>query len=338
MTKAIQDTKNKKLGIALVGLGYYATEQLAPALLSTEHCYLSGIVTGTDNKTSSWKENYNIPDQHIYSYDNFDDIKYNADIDIVYITLPNHLHAEYTIKAFEAGKHVICEKPMAITVSDCDKMIAASKKAGRHLSIGYRLQFDPYHLEIMRLGTGGIHGKIDAMKRGFGFIATPDQWRLKREYAGGGPLMDLGIYAIQGMCYMSGMEPIAVTAKEGNKTDLERFKEVEESISWQFEFANGVYGTGFSSYNEEINFLRAETAAGIIELSPAFNYSDLAGSSPSGKIHFPKVNQQALQMDAIALCIKKGIRSIVPGEMGKRDVHYLQAIYRAMETGERIVL
>ncbi|HVK47841.1 MAG TPA: Gfo/Idh/MocA family oxidoreductase, partial [Pseudobacter sp.] len=115
----------KKLGIALVGLGGYSSGQLAPALQETEHCYLAGIVTGTPQKAIDWKSKYNIPDANIYNYENFDEISKNKDIDIVYVVLPNALHAEYVVRAAKAGKHVICEKPMAVTVEDCDRMIAA---------------------------------------------------------------------------------------------------------------------------------------------------------------------------------------------------------------------
>jgi predicted dehydrogenase len=145
--------EDSKLGIALVGLGNYAGGQLAPALLQTINCYLAGIVTGTPSKIPVWKEKYNIPDQNIYNYETFDSIKDNPDIDIVYVVLPNSMHAEYTIRAAKAGKHVICEKPMALNIEDCDKMIAACKQAGKSLSIGYRLHFEPYNLEMVRLGT-----------------------------------------------------------------------------------------------------------------------------------------------------------------------------------------
>jgi predicted dehydrogenase len=153
-------SNKKKLGIALVGLGKYAAEQLAPSLLQTDDCYLAGIVTGTPSKIPVWKEKYNIPDKNIYNYENFDSIKNNPDIDIVYIVLPNSMHAEYTIRAAEAGKHVICEKPMAVSVAECDAMIAACKKAGKSLSIGYRLHFDPYHLEMVQMGTQKKYGEI----------------------------------------------------------------------------------------------------------------------------------------------------------------------------------
>src|SRR6187401_1947975 len=156
-TMSDKNKKDGKLGIALVGLGGYAGGQLAPALLQTSNCYLAGIVTGTPSKIPVWKEKYNIPDKNIYNYETFDSIKDNPDIDIVYVVLPNNMHAEYTIRAAKAGKHVTCEKPMAITVEDCDRMIAACKKAGKMLSIGYRLHFDPYHLEITRLGTRKVY-------------------------------------------------------------------------------------------------------------------------------------------------------------------------------------
>lgn len=334
-TSTMQQNKGK-LGIALVGLGGYATGQLGPALLETEHCYLAGIVTGTPSKIPAWKEKYNIPDKNIYSYDNYDSIKDNPDIDIIYIVLPNSMHAEYTIRGFAAGKHVICEKPLAITVADCDKMIAAAKKANKQLAVGYRLHFEPYNLEMVRLGTKKVYGQVKKITGGFGFRASPNQWRLTQKYAGGGPLMDLGIYAVQGMCYTSGMLPIAVTAQEGNKTDFERFKEVEQSLTWQFEFPNGLTCEGYASYNDNMNFLKAEAEKGIFELTSAYNYSGQRGNTPAGAMNFTHVNQQAKQMDAIALSFKNNEPTKVPGEMGRRDMKYLQAIYEAMRTGKRI--
>lgn len=336
--KKMENRKMGKLGVALVGLGNYATNQLAPALQQTEHCYLAGIVTGTPSKIPVWKERYGIKDNNIYNYDNYDSIRNNPDIDIIYVVLPNNMHAEYTIRAFEAGKHVICEKPMAITVEDCDRMITASKKAGKHLSIGYRLHFEPYNLEMARCGTKQVFGKINKLSGGFGFRAGPSQWRLTQKYAGGGPLMDVGIYVIQGFCYTTGMEPVAVTAQEGVKTDLERFKEVEQSLTWQMEFPNGLIAEGRTSYQDNMNFLRAETAQGVFELTSAYNYTGQKGSTPDGLMGFPHINQQAKQMDGIALAINKGQQSIVPGEMGKRDVKYLQAVYEAMRTGKKISL
>ncbi|PZR28838.1 MAG: glucose-fructose oxidoreductase [Citrobacter freundii] len=330
--------KDGRLGIALVGLGGYATGQLAPALQETGHCYLAGIVTGTPAKIPVWKEKYNIPDKNIYHYGNYEDIAKNPDIDIVYVVLPNNMHAEYTIRAFAAGKHVICEKPMAITVEDCDKMIAAAKKANRQLSVGYRLHFDPFNKEMARLGTGNVYGKLKQVNGAFGFKATAGQWRLSKKYAGGGPLMDVGIYVVQGMCYTSGMKPLSVTAVEGPKTDPVRFAEVEQSLSWKFDFPGGLTGEGKSSYDDFYNVLTAVAEKGDFELKPAFNYGGQKGVTPAGAMEFTPVNQQAKQMDAFALSVKNKTRSIVPGEMGRRDVQYLQAIYEAMRTGKKVMI
>lgn len=170
-----------KLGIALVGLGNYSGMLLGPALQQTEHCYLAGIVTGHPDKAKKWKKQYSIPDANIYDYSTFDQVKNNPDIDILYIVLPNSMHAEYGIRAAEAGKHLISEKPLANSVEDCDKMIAACKKANKMFSVGYRLHFEPFNLEMARLGQQKIYGNVKKMSAGFGFpIGDPAQWRLKR--------------------------------------------------------------------------------------------------------------------------------------------------------------
>lgn len=329
----------KKLGVALVGLGNYSTTQLAPALKETTNCYLAGIVTGTPEKAIRWKEKYNIPDKNIYNYENFDSIRSNPDIDIVYVVLPNFMHAEYVIRAARAGKHVICEKPLAITVEDCDRMIAACNEAGRMLSVGYRLHFEPFNREMMRLGQQKIFGDVKKLKGGFGFPANnPNQWRLTKDKAGGGPLMDVGIYVVQAFCYVTGTEPIAVTAKEGVKTDFEKFKTVEQSLTWQFEMPNGVLAEGATSYADNMNYLRAEATNGWFELPSAYNYTGQRGRTSSGEMNFPHINQQARQMDDFANAINEKRPSPVPGEMGRRDVKILQAIYKAMNTGERVVI
>lgn len=327
--------EQKKLGIALVGLGGYSSGELAPALQETKECYLSGIVTGTPAKAERWKREYNIPDKNIYNYQNFDSIKDNPDIDIIYVVLPNALHAEYVVRAAKAGKHVICEKPMAITMEDCDRMINACKEAGKILSIGYRLHFEPHNLEMMRLGKEKVFGNIKSLHAENGF-SGPQGWRLNKKLAGGGPLMDMGIYCVQGIRYTTGMEPIAVRAQEGPKTDKETFKEVEESLTWQMEMPGNVIANCKTSYNENINILHAEAEQGWFELKPAFGYSGIDGKTSKGDMNIPNVNQQARQMDDFAMAIKNKRPTPVPGEMGRQDVKILQAIYKAMETGQRV--
>lgn len=334
---APQDNTKDKLGVALVGLGQYATEELAPALEKTQHCYLAGIVTGTPSKVPRWQREYFIPEKNVYNYDNFDEIKNNPDIDIVYIVLPNALHAEYTIRAAKAGKHVICEKPMAVTVEECDRMIVACEEAEKMLSIGYRLHFEPHNKEMMRLGQEKVFGEIKHLWAENG-ARDVTGWRLDKELAGGGPLMDMGIYCVQGVCYTSGMEPIAVTAKEGPRTDPQKFSEVEQSLTWQMEMANGAIAHCKTAYDENLNLLRADARNGWFELPKAYRYRGIEGRTSRENMKFPEVNQQALQMDDFALAVKNNRPTPVPGEMGRRDVKILQAIYEAMRTGRRVIL
>lgn len=329
--------KDGKLGIALVGLGMYSSGQLAPALRQTRHCYLAGVVTGTPQKAAQWKKRYRLPDHACYTYENFDLIRDNTDIDIVYVVLPNVLHADYAIRAAGAGKHVICEKPLALTVEDCDRMIAACKEAGVQLSVGYRLHFEPHNKIAMRVGQEGIFGKLTGIECSHG-LSKVQGWRIEKDLSGGGPLMDVGIYCVQAVRYVTGREPLAVTAQEGFKSDPRKFKTVEESITWQMEMPGGLVAKCTSSYTEKQGLLRIEAEEGWLELEPAYSYKGIKGRTATGNIEWPPVNQQAAQMDDFARCIKEGRPTKVGGEEGRQDVRILQAIYKAMKTGERILL
>lgn len=328
----------EKLGIALVGLGNYATNQLAPALQETKFCRLTGVVTGTPEKEDIWAEKYNIPQSNIYNYKSYDQIADNEDIDIIYVVLPNSMHAEYTIRAAEAGKHVISEKPMATSVNDAEAMVQACKDAGKKLSVGYRLHFEPHHQRVMQLGQEEIFGPIKEIDGGFAFSidGPPDRWRLDKELAGGGPLMDVGLYAIQASLYTMGERPVSVTAKTLEKTKPELFDEVEETIEWMFEFPDGTKAHGKSSYNEYYNYQHAKTADGLFEVEPAYGYGGIKGRTHKGPMDLPNVAQQTLQMDAFADCILDDRESRVPGEMGLRDVKLLMGIYESAETGSKV--
>lgn len=330
----------KKLGIALVGLGSYSSYQLAPALAQTKNCYLAGIVTGTPSKEKLWSTNYNIPQKNIYNYQNFDGISNNPDIDIVYVVLPIFLHKEFTIRAAKAGKHVICEKPMAMSVRECQEMIDACKQQNRMLSIGYRLHFEPYNMEMMRLGQQKIFGKLLEIECGNAFTwgSNTDSWRLKKSMAGGGGLMDMGVYTIQGARYTTGEEPVFVTARE-EKTRPEIFKEVDETIFYELEFPSGVVAHGKSGYNADWNYLKAKAEKGWFELTEAYRYGGMAGSTIKGPMNFdPNVNQQALQMDNFAECIMQNKRTIVPGEEGMKDMKVIEAIYRSIASGKKEII
>jgi predicted dehydrogenase len=328
-----------RLGVALVGLGTYSEEQLAPALLETAYCRLAGVVSGNPEKREQWRLRYHLAENNVYGYDNFDDIAANRDIDIVYVVLPNSMHAEYVIRAARAGKHVICEKPMATSVDDCRRMIEACREARVKLSIGYRLHFDPFNQEIMRLGQSKIFGAVNRIVAKHGMeVGSKDQWRLNKELAGGGPLMDLGIYCVQGALYTIGELPVAVNAKFLPKKDKDKFSDVEEGIEWEMEFPSGAKALCQCSYSEEGDLLRGEAARGWFELQPAYAYDGLKGKTTEGLIMISSINQQAAQMDDFALCVQNNTPTRVPGEMGLRDVQILYAIYDSAETGERVEL
>jgi predicted dehydrogenase len=326
---------DKKLGVALVGLGNYSNYELAPALKETSLCYLSGIVTGTPAKAERWKNLYNIPEKNIYNYQNFDEIVDNKSIDIVYVVLPNSMHYEFVIRAAKAGKHVFCEKPMALSVKECDEMILACKKAGVRLFVGYRLHTDPYHKAAMKFRTEGKSGVLYVQSE-YGFkIGDPAQWRLKKSLAGGGALMDVGIYAIQAARYSIGEEPLSVTAQE-NKSDYKKFAEVEETISWQMQFPGGHFSNCSASYSTPLNNLYISTENRWFDLMPAYNYGGIKGRTNLGELNFAKINQQAIQMDTFTKCILDNTESDASGEEGLKDLKVIEAIYKSIETNTKV--
>jgi glucose-fructose oxidoreductase len=330
----------KKLGVALVGLGTYSTTQLGPALRRTQFCRLAGVVTGSPAKGRQWAKDYGFPEGNIYGYDTMARLADNPDIDIVYVVTPNALHAEHCIAAARAGKHVISEKPFTTTVAEAEAVLAVFREKKIRHSIGYRLHFDPYHEELRRLAREKDFGEFTKVTGGFSFVMPQKIWRADKKLAGGGPVMDLGIYFIQGACMAAnGVAPIAVTAHTGPITRPDIFTDVEETMYFTLEFANGLIATGTTSYEGNLNQIRAEAPKGFIEIDNAFSYGGLRGTSTNGALNFmPMVNQQALQMDDFAQCIQQNRPSRVPGEMGLRDMKIIAAIYESAATGKRVAI
>ena len=341
----------KKLNVALCGLGVYA-DLVAKGLLVSEYCTLAGIVTGTPAKAAKWKSQYNIPEKNIYNYQNFDEIIKNKDIDLVYVILPNGLHKEFVIRAAKAGKHVITEKPMAITVKDCEEMIKACNDNKVQLAVGYRLHYEPTHLEIKRFGQEKVFGQVRYIESSLGYqIYDPrdtkrtinlndrNEWRLNKKLSGGGPLMDLGVYCIQASRYILGEEPIAVTAQFGPVHNKQIFSETEESISWQMEFPSGAISNCNTTVSYNADRLYASADEGFFELSPALSYGPFDGKSSKGPLKFPVINQQQTQMDEIAklLLENKKLPSHITGEEGLKDIKVINAIYKAAETGKKVL-
>lgn len=338
---ACTQKQKSKLGVALVGLGYYSTDLLAPALQKTKNCYLAGIVTGTPSKTEAWKQKYNIPEKNIYNYQNFDTIANNPDIDVVYVVLPPSMHREYVIRAANAGKHVWCEKPMAITAKECQDMIDACKKNKRSLAIGYRLHHDPNTQEYRKIVNNKLLGRVQKVDCAAGYRESrTDHWKQKKEM-GGGVLYDMGVYAIQGARIGTGMEPIAIVSAQTSTTRPEIYKNgLDETTTATLEFPGGVMATIKTSFGENINYSNITCEKGIIKVEPYSAYAGVKAASPLGEINhsYEVPGQQVRQMDDDALAIMQKKPMMVPGEEGLRDIRIVEAIYKSAGNGQRVVL
>jgi glucose-fructose oxidoreductase len=330
--------QKKKLGVALVGLGYYSGDLLAPGLQLTQHCYLAGIVTGTPSKEEQWKKLYNIPDRNIYNYGNFDSIANNEDIDVVYVVLPPSMHAEYSARAASAGKHVWCEKPMAMTVAECTRMIDAAKQNKVKLSIGYRMQHEPNTKQIIQFRKEGKYGRVTDVKAAAGYYdSRTDHWKQKKSL-GGGSMYDMGVYPLNAARYATGLEPIAVTARASTNRP-EVYTEVDETMEFDLEFNGGVKAKCETSLGKGMNELRVNCKNGWYGLSPFQSYNGIRGVTSDAKALEAAIpNQQSLQMDDDALAILNGTEVMVPGEEGLKDIRVVEAIYRSVAEKRRITI
>jgi len=251
------------------------------------------------------------------------------------------MHKEYTIRAAKAGKHVIVEKPMALNAKDCEEMITVCKQNKVQLAVGYRLHYEPFHQELMRLGQEKVFGNVRLIESSLGYRTTnATQWRLKKELAGGGPLMNIGIYAVQVARYVLGEEPESLTAQFGPVTNKKLFSEVEESITWQLNFPSGAVANSASTYSTNIDRFYAGAERGFFELSPALSYGPFQGRTSNGALEFPTINQQTAQMDGISKFIleDKPLPEHIAGIEGLKDMKIIDAIYSAASAGKKIDL
>lgn len=333
---------DKVLRVAIMGLGSYGT-RVAEAMKDCKRAKLVGVISGTPAKITAWQSKYGIPEKNCYNYENFDNIKNNPDIDAVYVITPNGLHHDQVIRVAKAGKHVISEKPMSVTAKLGQEMVDACKKAGVKLLVGYRMHFEPKTLEIIRMRKAGDFGKILFFQGLSGFIiGDPTQWRLNKQLAGGGAMMDIGIYSINGARYMVGEDPVWVTAQE-TKTNPEKFKEgVDETIQFQLGFPSGAVASCLSTYSlNALDRFFLDGTNGYAELYPATGYGPIQGrTSKGGELTQPHVTHQTVQMDEMAAIIFDGKQPIVPvdGEEAVKDLKIIDGIFEACKTGKKISL
>jgi len=335
-----KNTPNRKLGVALLGLGYYSRELLAPGLQLTKHCELRGIITGSPDKIPVWKNQYGIKDRHVYHYDNLHEIADNPDIDVVYVVTPTGLHKKYTIIAANAGKHVWCEKPMAMTAADCQAMIDTCNSNKVQLAIGYRMQHEPNTQTVMAMAEQKPYGdivKLEAFAGYQGGRPAPSNWRLNAQL-GGGAAYDMGVYPLNGVRNAIGQEPIAVRDAQFKVWRPETFKEVDEEARYTLEFPGGVIAKCGASVFQNMNSLHVDCTRGWYELVPFQSYTGVKGITSSGHLLNKTIeHQQAQQMDNDALAIINQTAPKVPGQEGLNDIRVIEAIFQsAHNNGSRV--
>ena len=329
------------LRVAIMGLGNYGS-RIAEAMQDCKKAKLVGLISGTPSKVVAWQKRYSIPDANCYNYENFDNIKNNPEIDAVYVITPNGLHHDEVIRVAKAGKHVICEKPMAINAKQGEEMIDACKAAGVKLLVGYRMHFEPYTLEIIRMRKAGDFGKVLFFQGLSGFIiGDPNQWRLNKQLSGGGSMMDIGIYSVNGSRYMIGENPVWVTAQE-TKNDPVKFKVgVDETIQFQLGFPGGSVASCLSTYSmNNLDRFFLNGIDGFAELNPATGYGPIMGRTNKGELNLPHPTHQTVQMDAMSEIILQGKQPEFPvdGEEAQKDLKIIDAIYEAAGTGKKLSL
>jgi predicted dehydrogenase len=329
------------LRVAILGLGDYAT-RVANAMQACQKAKLVGAISGTPSKLPRWQSKYNIPARNCYNYQTLEHIKDNPDIDAVYVITPNETHKDFVIRAAKAGKQVICEKPMAADADEAQAMVNACKAAGVKLLVGYRMHFEPKTLEVIRMRKAGEFGKIRFFQGLSGFVSgDPHQWRRDPKLAGGGALMDIGIYSVNGARYMVGEEPVWVTAQE-TKTEPDRFVAgIDETIQFQLGFPSGAVASCLSTYNmDNLDRFFLDGSDGYAELLPATGYGPTKGHTHKGPLNQPEVVHQTVQMDAMSDILLRGGKPVVPvdGEEALKDMLIIRAIYEAAKTGQKVQL
>jgi predicted dehydrogenase len=339
---------DERNGFAIVGLGRLSIDQILPAFGKSKYAKPVALVSGDRDKAMKLAAQYGIKPTSIYDYVGFERLRENPEVKVIYIVLPNALHAEYVLRGAKIGKHIVCEKPMATSSREAEQMIAACKQANVKLMIAYRQQFEPHNEALRKMVQQGKLGQLR------GFIASnsqqqgdPTQWRLRKALAGGGCLPDVGLYCLNASRFLSGQEPVEVFATIHQPKDDPRFTQVEATCSFSLKFSSGYIATCTTSYDvHKSAFLRMEGTTAWAELSPAFGYHDnkLTWShlEDGGEIQVtPQIEEKdqfALEMDHFSECILDDKTPRTPGEEGLRDHRIMEAIYESAASGRAVKL
>lgn len=346
------DPMNERVGIAIVGVGRISVNEVLPAFAQSKHTKPVALVSGDRAKALKIARQYNIPESAVLDYRDYDKLASMPEVQGVYIALPNSMHAEYTIRAARAGKHVLCEKPMANTVAECQSMIDACKGAKRKLMIAYRRQYAPVERTLVKMirekKLGELREFVSCNSQNMG---DPQHWRLKRALAGGGALPDVGLYCINEARFLSGEEPVEVIGHTWSTPGDARFKEIEESCQFVLRFPSGFVAsctTGYASHKSQMFRLNGSTA--FAEMNPAYAYNGNklrisrveggkeGGQEQTSEIQVEEENQFAKELDHFAQCVRQDKQPHTPGEEGLQDQRIIEAIYASAKSGRAVKL
>lgn len=337
MPKLNAQAENRRIGYCIVGLGRISMGHFMPGLKQTSQSRITALVSGHPDKARKQAALYGVPEKSIYTYENYDEIRNNKEIDAVYIALPNNMHAEYTIRAARAGKHVLCEKPMCTSVADAHAMIDACKQANVKLLIAYRCQYEPTNLRAIELIRQGKIGTVQAIESANGFNIRAGEWRLNKKMAGGGPLLDVGIYSLNACRYLTGEEPVEVKAYSTTIDHDGRFDQVEENTSWTMKFPSGILASCNTSYGSSMNgYYRVHGSKGVIDVQSAFGYqgqylkAEFSDKTSLDEPNPAKDPSHFIRMaDYFSNCILKNQEPKTNGEEGLRDMEWMSRIYES---------
>lgn len=342
----LPEIQQRKVGWAIVGLGQLALEEIMPAFAEAKSSEPVALVSGHPDKAKRVAEAYGIKPESIYNYENYDRLAEDKRVEVIYIVLPNSMHAEFTIRGLRAGKHVLCEKPMAVTVAESEQMIAAAKEAKRTLGVAYRLHSEPLNRKVMEMCAKKEFGKIMTFESSNCQDVQAPNIRLSGEL-GGGPVGDVGVYSINAARYVTGEEPVEVTAMAHHPEGDPRFREVPGSVAFTLRFPSGVLAHCDCSFAaSESRRYRVHCAEGWIEMDPAFSYRGLRlrtkkgdakkGNAEHAEHLLEQVDHFAAEMDHFSDCVRNGTTLRTPGEMGLADMRVLAAIEEAARTGKTV--